>query len=123
MAFSGGKAATPKLLYNQPRKPQLASTFHRCPQEGILGRTYSSRLSLENFFENIYEVFHILAAHLYYYPSAVITTSPYWLSGVNPARQVWAERLIILIRILKMLLARCTSPPNSYASGLMLHLQ
>ena len=58
MEFSGGKTAAHQVTRNQHQKPQLASTFHRCPQEGFFFcRAYSSQLSLKKFFENILKFF------------------------------------------------------------------
>ena len=59
MEFSGGKTATHKVTRNQHQKPQLASTFHRCPQEDFFFffAEPTRQLSLKKFFENILKFF------------------------------------------------------------------
>lgn len=98
----------PRLLHNQQQKPQLASTFHRCPKEFYAEPTqvnHPLRTSPKTFF--FFKTFSH-PGNSRYHPTAVIATTE-WLSGVYPAWQNWIGILMKLIKIPPIHPTHCTS--------------
>lgn len=110
--FSGGETATPRLLNNQQQKPQLASTFHRCPKESYAEPTQINH-PLRTSPKTFSELFHILGTHVTTSTAVIATTE--WLSGVYPA---WHKWIGILMKLMKIPPIHPThaSPPNPFTS-------